>query len=114
MPDVVLHDPYAALRFRDYRAFLAASAMVAVATQIQSAVLGWQVYALTSDPLALGLVGLSEAMPFLALTFVGGWAADRADRRALSLASLVAVVASGGGLFVFSLGTPRSVLPFYA
>ena len=85
-----------------------------VATQIQSAVLGWQVYALTGDPLSLGFVGLAEAVPFLALTLVGGWVADRVDRRALSAATLVVVAASGAWLLVLSLGTPRSALPFYA
>jgi predicted MFS family arabinose efflux permease len=84
------------------------------ATQIQSAVLGWQVYALTGDPLALGLVGLAEALPFLGLTLVGGWAADRMDRRALALASLVAVALSGAALLALSLAPVRSVLPFYA
>ncbi|HEX9402182.1 MAG TPA: MFS transporter, partial [Anaeromyxobacter sp.] len=108
------HDAYAALRFREYRAFLVAIGAVQIATQIQSAVLGWQVYALTGDPLSLGLVGLSEAAPFLALTLVGGWAADRVDRRALSAATLVVVAASGAWLLVLSLGAPRSVLPFYA
>jgi MFS family permease len=109
----VPHDPYASLRFPEYRAFLAAMAAVFVATQVQSAVLGWQVYELTGDPLALGLVGLAEALPFLALTLVGGWAADRLDRRLLSLASLAAVGASGAWLLVVSLGTPRSALPLY-
>jgi MFS family permease len=109
----VAHDPYAALRFPEYRAFLASMAAAFMATQIQSAVLGWQVYALTRDPLALGFVGLAEALPFLALTLVGGWAADRADRRALSLASLAAVAASGAGLLLLSLRTPGSALPFY-
>src|SRR5512142_1467708 len=88
-------DSYAALRFSEYRAFLASMAAVFLATQIQSTVLGWQVYELTGDPLSLGLVGLAEALPFLALTLVGGWAADRADRRTLSLAGLAAVGASG-------------------
>jgi len=110
----VTPDPYAALRVREYRAYLAALGAVFVATQIQSAVLGWQVYALTGDPLSLGLVGLAEAVPFLGLTLVGGWAADRADRRRLSLASLVAVGASGAWLFVLSAGAPASVLPLYA
>ncbi|HSB20441.1 MAG TPA: MFS transporter [Anaeromyxobacteraceae bacterium] len=108
------HDSYAALRFRGYRAFLAAVAAVSVATQIQSAVLGWQVYQITGDPLALGMVGLAEALPFLSLTLVGGWAADRADRRALSLAGLAAVGASGAWLLALSLRPPGSVLPFYA
>ncbi|HZZ84323.1 MAG TPA: MFS transporter [Anaeromyxobacteraceae bacterium] len=107
------HDPYASLRFPEYRAFLAAMAAVFVATQVQSAVLGWQVYALTRDPLSLGLVGLAEALPFLLLTLLGGWAADRFDRSALSLAGLAAVGGSGAWLFALSLGAPRSALPFY-
>jgi MFS family permease len=110
----VSHDPYASLRLAEYRAFLAATGAVHVATQIQSAVLGWQVYALTRDPLALGLVGLAEAVPFLALTLVGGWAADRTDRRALSAAGLVAIAASGASLLALSRWGGDSVLPFYA
>jgi MFS family permease len=109
----VSHDPYAALRSPEYRAYLASIATVSVATQVQSAVLGWQVYQLTGDPLSLGLVGLAEALPFLTLTLVGGWAADRLDRRTLALAGLAAVGASGGWLLLLSLGTPGSALPFY-
>jgi MFS family permease len=109
----VSHDSYVALRAPEYRAFLAAMAAAFLGTQIQSAVIGWQVYALTRDPLSLGLVGLAEALPFLALTLVGGWAADRVDRRTLSLASLAVVGASSAWLLVLSLGAPRSPLPFY-
>jgi hypothetical protein len=104
------HDPYASLRFPEFRAFLALTAAVQVATQVQSAVLGWQVYALTGDPLSLGLVGLAEALPFLSLTLVGGWAADRMDRRALSLASLAYGVAAGlgaAGLAALAATAPR-------
>jgi MFS family permease len=107
------HDAYAALRFPEYRAYLVAMGAVNVATQIQSAVLGWQVYAITGDALALGLVGLSEALPFLALTLVGGWAADRADRRGLALAALLFVAASGAALLALSLRGGGVVLPFY-
>jgi predicted MFS family arabinose efflux permease len=84
-----------------------------VATQIQSAVLGWQIYLLTNDPFALGLVGLAEAVPFLALTLVGGWTADRMDRRRVSLLSFVAVGLSGLALLLLSLGQPGPVLPLY-
>ncbi len=107
-------DPFASLRFPEYRAFLGAMATVFVATQIQSAVLGWQVYLLTGDPLSLGLVGLFEALPFLSLTLVGGWAADRVDRRLLSVVSLVVIVGSGAWLLVVSGGTLRSAFPLYA
>jgi MFS family permease len=108
------HDPYAALRFREYRSFLVAAAAVQVATQIQSAVLGWQVYALTRDPLSLGLVGLAEAGPFLALTLVGGWAADRMDRRTLSLASILTLGASGLALLALSAAGVGTAVPLYA
>ncbi len=84
-----------------------------VATQIQSAVLGWQVYLLTNDPFALGLVGLAEAVPFLALTLVGGWTADRTDRRRVSLLSFGAVGLSGLALLLLSLGETGPVLPLY-
>jgi MFS family permease len=107
------HDPYASLRLPEYRGYLVGMGAVFIATQIQSAVLGWQVYAMTGDPLSLGLVGLSEAVPFLALTLVGGWAADRVDRRALSLASLLTVAASGAVLLVLSRLPLRSALPYY-
>src|SRR5512141_3229519 len=94
----LVSDPYVALRFPEYRAFLAAMAGVFLATQIQSTVLGWQVSAVTGDPLALGFIGLAEALPCLALTLVGGWAAGREDRRKLSLASMAVVGASGAAL----------------
>ena len=42
---------------------------------------GWQVYALTGDPLALGLVGLWEFLPFISLVLIGGYAADHFERR---------------------------------
>lgn len=114
MSPPVPHDPYAALRLPEYRAYLVAMATVFVATQVQSAVLGWQVYAITGDPLSLGLVGLAEAVPFLALTLVGGWAADRVDRRKLTVVSLLTVAASGAVLLVLSRLAPTTALPYYA
>jgi len=106
-------DPFSSLRFAEYRAFLGAMAVVFAATQIQTAVLGWQVYELTGDPLALGFVGLAEAVPFLTLTLVGGWAADRIDRRRIALVSLCVIAASGAWLLTTSLGPASSPLPLY-
>jgi len=109
----VASDPYSSLRYAEYRAFLGAMAAVFAATQIQTAVLGWQVYELTGDPLSLGLVGLSEAVPFLTLTLVGGWLADRFDRRLIALVSLAVIAASGAWLLATSLGPGHSPLPLY-
>jgi MFS family permease len=46
---------------------------------------GWQVYALTHDPLDLGLVGLAQFLPFVLLVLPAGHAADRSDRRRVLL-----------------------------
>ena len=106
-------DSLAALRFAEYRAYLGAMAAVFTATQIQTAVLGWQVYDLTGDPLALGFVGLAEAVPFLSLTLLGGWASDRVDRRLVSLASLLLIAGSGAWLLAWSAAPGPSPLPLY-
>ena len=109
------HDPYQALRFQDYRWFLAGSLCMMAGFQMQSLVMGWQVYDLTRDPMALGLIGLAEGLPFLALTLIGGWAADRWDRRRLS--ALSTAILLGGALLLLALAyrpALRAVWPFYA
>ena len=55
------HDAYAALRHRDFRWFIVSLFTMVVGSQAQAVVVGWQVYALTRDPLSLGLIGLAEA-----------------------------------------------------
>lgn len=108
------HDPYQALRFSEYRWYLFATWAMSVATLIQSVVIGWQVYEITHSALSLGLVGLAEAIPCLALTLVGGYAADRMDRRTLSLLAMTILLAGGLALYLLNLkGTPTSAWPFY-
>ena len=109
------HDPYQALRFKEYRWYLAGAMALTMGTQIQTLVIGWQVYRLTHDPLSLGLIGLAEAVPFLGLSLLGGWAADRWDRRGLALLSQVTLLL--GALLLLGLnlrGAPAVAWPFYA
>jgi len=51
-----------------------------VAFQMLGVTLGWQLYALTSNPLDLGLIGLFQFVPAALLSIVAGQAADRLDR----------------------------------
>jgi MFS family permease len=109
------HDPYQALRFKEFRDFLGGTFALSVATQTQTLVMGWQVYHITHDPLSLGLIGLAEAVPFLGLSLLGGWAADRWDRRGLALVSQVTLLL--GALLLLGLnlrGNPAVAWPFYA
>ena len=44
---------------------------------------GWQVYALTHSPFALGMMGLVQFLPMLLLTLVVGHVADRFNRKTI-------------------------------
>jgi MFS family permease len=79
MPD--LRARLAVLRQRDFIRFLSARLLATLAAQMQIVAVGWQVYAITKDPLDLGLIGLSQFVPFVLLVLPAGQVADRYDRR---------------------------------
>ncbi len=54
-------------------------------------VLGYEIYALTNSKLALGMLGLVEAIPAVSLALYGGHIADRRDRRAILQITLLAL-----------------------
>ena len=116
-PDLVgtADDPYAPLRFEAFRWFIVGLLPATLAQQIQAVVVGWQIYALTHDPLALGLIGLSEALPFISVALFAGHIADRFDRRRVALASLAIMLGCAATLFLlsFRLGRGAAVWPVY-
>jgi MFS family permease len=73
----------AVLGNRDFAFFLAARFIATLAVQMQTVAVGWQVYAATRNPLDLGLVGLSQFLPFVLLVLPAGHLADRGDRRVI-------------------------------
>jgi MFS family permease len=91
-PSDVKHDPYGALRVPPFRWFVISLMALTLAVQIQGIAVAWQIYAATNDPLALGLAGLAEVLPFLALSLPAGHWADRHDRKKLALIGIVVLV----------------------
>jgi MFS family permease len=71
----------AVLRNRDFLLFLSARLLATLAVQMQTVAVGWQVYEVTRDPLDLGLIGLSQFLPFVLLILPAGHLADARDRR---------------------------------
>jgi MFS family permease len=71
----------ALLRNRDFACFLSARFLASLAVQMQTVAVGWQVYEVTRDPLDLGLIGLSQFLPFVLLVLPAGHLADSHDRR---------------------------------
>ncbi|MFD0745035.1 MFS transporter [Phytohabitans flavus] len=88
---------------RDYRLLFAASGVSGFGSFITYVTIPFQVYALTDDPLLVGLLGVCELVPLLFMAFVGGALADYLDRRALVLGAEVAFTALCGVLLVNAL-----------
>jgi MFS family permease len=114
----VPHDPYAALRDGSYRWFIASLGLATLGLQMQGVVVGWQVYDRTGDPLALGLVGLSEALPFLALALFGGHAADRVNRLRICMGTTLGLAFCSALLWILTWRFPsgplaKAVWPIY-
>lgn len=84
-------DPYAALRFREFRSYLGMRFFFTFAYQMQAVIIGFHIYHLTKDPLALGLVGLCEAIPAIGIALYGGYVADKSEKRGLLLKIFIGV-----------------------
>lgn len=97
------HDPYAALRFRDFRLYVISTFLTVMAEQLLNVALGWELYERTGSPLPLGIVGLVQVLPVLLLALPAGHVADRFDRRWLTAGSLLLMLLSALGLVQLSL-----------
>ncbi len=100
MTAALIRDPYAALRYPAYRNFITASFLFTMAFLIQEVSLGYELYTVTRDPLALGLTGLATFVPFIGLSLFGGHLADRISRRLIILVS-VGVITLGAIVLSF-------------
>ncbi|WP_449435632.1 MFS transporter [Pedobacter steynii] len=52
---------------------------------MQAVIIGFHIYHLTKNPLALGLIGLCEAIPAISISLYGGYVADKSEKRGLLL-----------------------------
>lgn len=97
------HDPYGALRQRDYRRVLAGSVLGTIATQIQTAALDWELYQRTGSARFLGWVGLVQFLPVLLLALPAGQAADHYSRKGIVVAAQALIALAALGLTTLSL-----------
>ncbi|MBU6454537.1 MAG: MFS transporter [Cyanobacteria bacterium REEB67] len=88
---------FKSLSDRNFRVYNLGMFLSNVGTWMQGVALSWLVYRLTGSAAALGLISFASNIPLLLLTFVGGMAADRFDKRRIlfitqTLAMLQAIV----------------------
>src|SRR5260370_31663180 len=73
--------PWRVLRNRNYSLLFWGQLISSAGTQMQVVAVAWQGYLLTHSAIALGLVGLRQAIPRVLFSLVGGVFADVFDRR---------------------------------
>src|SRR5262245_57458983 len=95
------------LRRRDYALLFWGQLISAAGTQVATVVIAWQVFLLTHSAVALGLLGLMQAIPRLLFSLVGGIYADALDRRRLLLAVNAVLAAISA---ILALTTTTSVI----
>lgn len=105
------HDPYAALRYPEFRALAGVAFLLNCGIVIQEVALSYELYRLTHDPLALGLIGLAEAVPFITLALFGGHLADSREKRGIVRAAVAVILIGSVMLALLASGPGRALLP---
>lgn len=100
------YDPYLALRQPEFRYYLAMRFCITLAIQIESVVVGWQIYEITKNPLSLGLIGLVEAIPAISVTLYAGHLVDVSNRKTIILSTYI-------GLFLSAMALTFSTFDSY-
>ncbi len=95
------------LQYPAFTRFLSARLLASVAVQMQTVAVGWQVYAITGNPLDLGLIGLSQFLPFVLLVLPAGHIADRYNRVRILALCIALEFFCALALLAFTLSGPR-------
>ncbi|MBK5279164.1 MAG: MFS transporter, partial [Bacteroidia bacterium] len=109
-----MSSPYAVLQIRDFRFFIFARLFVTLGIQVQAVAVGLQVYAITKDPLSLGLIGLSEAIPSIAVSLYAGHIADIVQRKKIILVCVTMLSCCAFALIYFTTGVSSFILSYGA
>lgn len=78
-------DPYAALRFIDFRLLLTGRFITSFGTEMVSFAIAWELWLRTHSAFALGMVGLVQVVPVILLSLPAGHVADQYNRRRIVL-----------------------------
>lgn len=79
------HDPYAALRHRDFRFLVTGRFITSFGNEMLSFAIGWELWLRTHEPFVLGMVGLVQVIPVLLLSLPAGHVADQYNRKRIVL-----------------------------
>src|SRR5688572_11468362 len=77
-----------AINIVEFRLYIIMRFFFIMALRMVATVVGWKIYILTRNPLALGMIGLSEVIPAVSLALYAGHVIDKSDKRKMLLRSI--------------------------
>jgi MFS family permease len=102
-----VRDPYAALRYKEFNVFLMLRFAMVFAWSMQFIIIEWQVYSLTKSALSLGMIGLMEVVPAIAMALFAGHIVDQKEKKGMLVKCILGFSIISFGLFL--LTWPRIV-----
>jgi MFS family permease len=101
------------LRHRDFRLFWTGLLLSSIGSQFTTVAIAWQIYELTNSSLQIGLIGLSRAVPQIAIILFGGLLADAINRRQLMMCTQASLFVVSGTLALLTLAGKTVPLTLY-
>src|SRR5574339_370186 len=92
------HDPYVALRNRDFRLLLTGRFITSFGNEMLSFAIGWELWLRTQEAFVLGMVGLVQVIPVILLSLPAGHVADQYNRKRIVLITELAFALCALGL----------------
>lgn len=102
------------LRIPGFAIYLTGRFIIGLVIRGQTIAVGYHIYEITNDPIALGYVGISIFLPVFGFGLIAGDIADRFNRAIVLSASTFFAAASAAGLFALAINDIRIAWPFYA
>ena len=107
---VIQKDSFAALRYRDFRSYLAMRFFFTFAYTMQATIISAYVYDITGNKLALGFIGLCEAIPAVGIALYGGYIADKSEKRKMLLLILSLVLFASFVMFFVTMKNTAGII----
>jgi MFS family permease len=104
------HDPFESIKIPEYRSLLAGRFLFVTGLRMITTVCGWWIYNLTNDPLAIGVLGLSEVIPAISFALYAGHVIDKSEKRKMLLRGVSLYLVCAALLFLLATSLTSNYL----
>jgi MFS family permease len=98
-----LSSPFVSVRIKEFRLYIIQRFFFIMAMRMIGTVVGWKMYEITRNPLAIAFIGLSEAIPAISLALYSGHVVDKSDKRTLLFRTILLYFTSSAALMFITL-----------